>query len=145
VKIHTNHRKDGYNEFTLSWREGGRRRLRSLARMDEARLVAGRITVRLANAVPVGDEATKRDLEMLRHCESLAGRFGVTLAAAIEEWAGARQVAGDIPLSDAVRFYQTNRADQPDQHSGAARPIFRLLRRAWRSLGCHRRRADTRQ
>jgi integrase len=111
VKIYTNHRKDGYSEFTLAWREGGRRRVRSLASIDEARLVAGQITVRLANALPVGDEATKRDLEMLRHCESLADRFGVTLAAAIEEWAGARQAAGEVLLSDAVRFYQTNRAD----------------------------------
>jgi hypothetical protein len=85
VKIYTNHRKDGYGEFTLAWREGGRRRLRSLASIDEARLVAGQITVRPANALPVGDEATKRDLEMLRHCESLAERFGVTLAAPIEE------------------------------------------------------------
>jgi integrase len=35
----------------------------------------------------------------------------VTLAAAIEEWASARRTAGNVPLSDAVRFYAANRAD----------------------------------
>jgi hypothetical protein len=35
----------------------------------------------------------------------------VTLAAAIDEWASARRTAGDVALSDAVRFYAANRAD----------------------------------
>jgi len=34
-----------------------------------------------------------------------------TLAAAIDEWASARRAAGQIAISDAVRFYQANRKD----------------------------------
>jgi hypothetical protein len=34
-------------------------------------------------------EATRRDIDILRHCERAAGEFGVTLAAAIEEWVSA--------------------------------------------------------
>jgi integrase len=111
VKIYTVNRKDGYPMFSLYWREGGQRRHRHLACMEEARIIAQQITVRLANGFETGNEATKRNLELLRHCENLAQEFGVTLTAAMDEWVSARRTAGDIPISDAVRFYAANRAD----------------------------------
>ncbi len=111
VKIYTVHRKDGYPMFSLYWKEGGQRKTRHLACMDEARLIAQQITVRLTNGWSGNDEATKRDIELLRHCERTAIGFGVTLAAAIDEWASARRAAGEIAISDAVRFYQANRKD----------------------------------
>ncbi len=46
VTIYTLNRKDGFSEFTLAWKECGSRKRRSLACMDEARLVAQQITVR---------------------------------------------------------------------------------------------------
>jgi hypothetical protein len=111
VKIYTNNRKDGYSEFTLAWKEGGRRRTRSLACMEEARIIAQQISVRLENGFASGNEATRRNLELLRHCETLAAEFGVTLTAAMDEWVSARKTAGEIPIADAVRFYAANRAD----------------------------------
>lgn len=111
VTIYTNNRKDGFDEFTLSWKEGGRRKRRSLACMDEARLVAQQVTVRLSNGWIVGDEASKRDLELLGHCEGVARQFGVSLSAAMEEWANAKKAAGTISISDAVRHHMANRAD----------------------------------
>ena len=111
VRIYTMNRKDGYNEFTLSWKEAGRRKLRSFSCLDEARLVAQQTTVRLTNGLTTGDEAMKRDLEILRHCEGQAKKFGVTLAAAMDEWVRARTAVVGITLSDAVRFYQANRTD----------------------------------
>ena len=111
VRIYTVHRKDGYPMFSLYWKEGGQRKTRHLACMDEARLIAQQITVRLTNGWSGNDEATKRDIELLRHCERTAIGFGVTLAAAIDEWASARRAAGEIAISDAVRFYQANRKD----------------------------------
>lgn len=111
VKIYTVNRKDGYPMFSLYWKEGGQRRFRHLACLDEARLIANQITVRLANGFDTGSEATKRNLEQLRHCENLAAGFGVTLTAAMDEWVSARRTAGDIPIADAVRFYAANRAD----------------------------------
>jgi integrase len=111
VKIYTVNRKDGYPMFSLYWKEGGQRKVRHLACMEEARLIAQQITVRLANGFETGNEATKRNLEMLRHCEDLAAGFGVSLAAAMDEWVSARRTAGDIPIADAVRFYAANRAD----------------------------------
>ena len=111
VKIYTVNRKDGYPMFSLYWKEGGRRKYRHFACIDEARLIAQQITVRLTNGLSSCDEATKRDIELLRHCERTAQGFGVTLAAAIEEWSSARKTAGEIPIADAVRFYAANRAD----------------------------------
>ena len=111
VRIYPINRKDGYPQNTVCWKEGGQRRTRSFACMDEARLVAQQISVRLANCWSIGDEVTKRDIEILRHCERLAKNHGVSLVAAIEEWDSARKTAPDIPLSDAVRFYATNRPD----------------------------------
>jgi integrase len=79
--------------------------------MDEARMIAQQVTVRLINGFTDTCEATRRDLDILRHCERTATEFGMTLAAAIEEWASARRTAGNVLLSDAVRFYAANRAD----------------------------------
>jgi hypothetical protein len=111
VTIYTCNRKNGFSEFTLAWREGGRRRRRSLACKDEARLLAQQITVRLTNGWVVGDEASKRDLELLHHCEGLAKQFGVSLSAAMEEWVSARKLAGEVSISDAVRFHAASRGD----------------------------------
>ena len=111
VRIYTMNRKDGYSEFTLAWKEAGRRKTRSFACMEEARMIAQQTTVRLTNGSQVTDEATRRDIDLLRHCERVAMDHGMGLAAAIDEWASARKVAGKIPLSDAVRFYAANRAD----------------------------------
>jgi integrase len=111
VTIYTCNRKDGFSEFTLSWHEGGRRKRRSLACKDEARLVAQQITVRLTNGWVVGDEASKRDLELLHHCEGLASKFGVSLTAAMEEWASARKLAGEFSISEAVRIHAASRAN----------------------------------
>ena len=85
--------------------------MRCFACLDEAQMVAQQISVRLTNGWSLGDEVTRRDIEILRHCEGLARPFGVALVAAVEEWASARKTAGPIPLADAVRFYQVNRTD----------------------------------
>jgi hypothetical protein len=111
VRIYTMNRKDGYPEFTLSWKEGGRRKLRNFGDMDEARMIAQQTTVRLTNGGTVSDEATKRDIELLHHCEGLAKKFGATLAAAMDEWVSARSAVVGCSLSDAILFYQANRSD----------------------------------
>jgi len=111
VRIYTIRRKDGYSQFTLAWKEGGRRTTRSVSCAEEARIIAQQITVRLTNGLETGNEATRRDIELLRHCEHLAASFGVSLAAAMDEWKSARQVAGGLPIADAVRFYAANRPD----------------------------------
>jgi integrase len=111
IKIYTMNRRDGYPEFTLSWKEAARRKTRSFSSMDEARMIAQQISVRLTNGWTAADEATRRDIDLLRHCEQVAREHGVGLSAAMDEWASARKAAGEIPLSDAVRFYQANRTD----------------------------------
>ena len=65
VKIYTVNRKDGYPMFSLYWKEGGRRRYKHLACVEEARLIAQQISLRLENGFASGNEATKRDLELL--------------------------------------------------------------------------------
>jgi len=111
VRIYPIIRKDGYPQNTLCWKEGGRRRMRCFACLNEAKMVAQQISVRLTNGWSLGDEVTRRDIEILRHCENIVRPFSVGLVAAIEEWVSARKTAGKIPLADAVRFYQTNRTD----------------------------------
>jgi integrase len=111
VKIYTINRKDGYGQFVLAWKECGRRKVRHVASMDEARMIAQQTTVRLTNGWEMCDEVTKRDLEMLRFCEAKASAMGTTLAVAIEEWVAAREIVGGKSIIEAVRFYETNRRD----------------------------------
>jgi integrase len=131
IRIYPITRKDGYLQNTLCWKEGGRRRTRSFACMEEAKMVAQQISVRLANGWSLGDEVTRRDIEVLRHCEGLAQQFGVTLVAAVEEWTSARKTAVGVTLSDAVRFYQSNRADL-----FAARTVAQVADEFVESLRC---------
>jgi RNase P subunit RPR2 len=86
IKIYTMNRRDGYPEFTLSWKEAGRRKTRSFASMEEARMIAQQTSVRLTNGWTAGDEVTRRDIDLLRHCEQVAQEHGVGLAAAMDEW-----------------------------------------------------------
>ena len=67
ARIYTINRKDGYEQFTLAWKEGGRRKTRCFACMDEARMVAQQVTVRLVNGSSDTDEATRRDIDLLRY------------------------------------------------------------------------------
>ncbi|MGA0846358.1 MAG: hypothetical protein ACO3RV_07435, partial [Luteolibacter sp.] len=78
VRIYTVNRSNGYPHYTVAWKEGGRRRTRVFAAMDEARMIAQQTSVRLTNGASAIDEVTKRDIELLRHCERTAERFGVT-------------------------------------------------------------------
>jgi hypothetical protein len=39
--------------------------------MDEAKMVAQQISVRPTNGWSLGDEVTRRDIEILRHCEEV--------------------------------------------------------------------------
>lgn len=112
VKIYPFVRKDGYKQNNVCWYEGGRRRTRCFADFIEAELIAQQISVRLANKLATGKEATHRDIEILQHCEELVRPFNTALVAVVEEWATARKAAPEVSLSDAVRFYLTNGPDR---------------------------------
>ncbi len=58
-KLYTVNRKDGYPMFSLYWREGGRRQVRHLACMEEARLIAHQISIRLENGFATGNEVSR--------------------------------------------------------------------------------------
>jgi hypothetical protein len=109
VKIYTINRKDGYPMSSLCWKEAGQRKCRHLACMEQARIIAQQVSVRLANGFETGNDATQRNLEPLRHCENLASEFGVALTAAIDEWLSARPTAAKIPIADAVRLSSTRK------------------------------------
>ena len=112
VRIYPFIRKNGYKQNNVCWHEGGRRRTRCFADFSEAELIAQQISVRLANRLATGKEATHRDIEILQYCEELVRPFGVALVAAVEEWATARRSAPTVALSEAVRFYATNGPDR---------------------------------
>ncbi len=112
VKIYPFTRKNGYKQNNVCWHEGGRRRTRCFSDFAEAELIAQQISVRLANKLVTGREATHRDIEILQHCEDLVRPFETALVAAVEEWAMVKKAAPDVSLSDAVRFYVTNGPDR---------------------------------
>ena len=67
VRIYTINRKDGYDQFTLAWKEGGRRRTRCFSCMDEAKMVGQQVSVRLINGGTEACEATRRDIKQCEH------------------------------------------------------------------------------
>ncbi len=112
VKMDLFTRKNGYKQNNVCWHEGGRRRTRCFADFAEAELIAQQISIRLANKLATGREATHRDIEILQHCEEVVRPFDTALVAAVEEWATVKKAAPEVSLSDAVRFYVTNGPDR---------------------------------
>jgi len=110
IKIYTLRRANGYQSHQCTWREMGRRQVKTFAQMSAAKLFAQQKTVALANGLPDLSTASQRDIEILKSCEALVERFGSSITAAIEEWANARQLLSGTPLSDAARFYTSHHA-----------------------------------
>lgn len=66
VRIYTINRSDGYPQHTVAWKEGGRRKTRVFANLDEDRLIARQQVVRLTNVVEGAGEVTLRDVEVFQ-------------------------------------------------------------------------------
>mgnify|MGYP002621925288 CR=1 FL=1 len=111
VRIYTINRSDGYPQHTVAWKEGGRRKTRVFANLDEARLIARQQVVRLTNIVEGAGEVSLRDVEIFQHCEAKAREQGVSLTAAVDEWMAARKILNKADLIEAVRFFEANRRD----------------------------------
>ena len=47
VKIYTINRSNGYPQFTIAWKEAGYRKTKTTSSMEEARMIAQQISVRL--------------------------------------------------------------------------------------------------
>ena len=111
VRIYTINRSNGYSQFTLAWKEAGRRRTRSFSDLNEAKLVGRQLVVRLTNIAEGGGEVSLRDVEMFQHCEAKTKEQGMTLSAAVDEWLAARSILRDASLIEAIRFFESNRRD----------------------------------
>ncbi|MEI6820281.1 MAG: hypothetical protein WCL19_11860 [Verrucomicrobiota bacterium] len=77
--------KDCYKQNNVCWHEGGRYGTRCFADFGEAELIAPQISVRLANRLATGKEASHRNDEILQYGEEINA-----LVAAVARWATAR-------------------------------------------------------
>jgi len=111
VKIYALRRRNGYLSHQCAWYELGRRQTKTYGSLEDAKLFAQRESVRLKNGLPVqGPEVSVREIELLRACENRADRFGLTVAAAIEEWFSAKTILGGGALCTAAQHYQSQHA-----------------------------------
>jgi len=111
VKIYTLRRQNGYLSHQCAWYDLGRRQTKTYANLEDAKLFAQRESVRLKNGLPVqGPEVSVREIELLRACENRAGRFGLTVAAAMEEWFSAKTILNGGALCAAAQHYQSRHA-----------------------------------
>jgi len=114
IKIYCLRRANGYTSRQCCWYEMGRRQTKTFADLNAAKVFAQQKSVALANGLSEITTASHRDLEILHFCEQRVSEFGVTLAMAVKEWAGAKQLLKDGSLIEAVRFFS-------DQHTGLPR------------------------
>jgi len=105
IKIYTLRHPNGYFSHQCAWREMGRRQTKCFAKLPAAKLFAQQKTVALANGLSDISTSSMRDIEILKSCEALAGRFNTNLVSAMEEWASAREMIPEASLGVAARFY----------------------------------------
>ena len=112
VRIYTLRRREGYLSHQCSWHDLGSRQTRTYASLQEARTFAHQKSISLANDTPGGSpEVSLRELDLLRTCESRVTGFGLTVAAAIEEWVAAKSLLAGGPLVAAAQHYRHHHAD----------------------------------
>ncbi len=112
IRIYTLRRKaDGYTSYQCAWYSLGARATKVFAELAAAKTYAQQKTVELMNGRAAPVEASFREIEILRGCEARVAEFGLTITAAIEEWAAARRVLRGLGIVDAARAYA-------DSHSG---------------------------
>lgn len=111
VKIYELRRCEGYVSHQCAWYDLGRRQTKTYASLEDAKLFAQRKSVFLKNGQPPEmPEVSVREIELLRSCEIRAGRFGLTAAAAIEEWFAAKTILNGAALSTAAQQYKNHHA-----------------------------------
>jgi len=118
IKIYTLRRKDGYPSFQCAWYELGRRKTKTFASLNAAKLFAQQTLSSCRHELPAADPATQRDFELLRACEARAKRFGLNVVSAFEEWSDAKLGMKGGAILDAVRFYNAH-------HLGLPTKLFR--------------------
>ena len=115
IKIYTLHRKDGYPSLQCAWYELGKRKTKTFASMDAAKLFAQQTISSCRHELPCADPATQRDFDLLRACEARAKRFGLNMVSAFEEWSDAKLAMKGGSILDAVRFFHANHAGLPNK------------------------------
>ena len=131
IRIYTLRRKaDGYTSYQCAWYSLGARATKVFAELAAAKTFAQQKTVELMNGRPVSIEASFREIEILRGCEGRVAELGVTLTAAIEEWAAARRVLRGLGMLDAARAYANSHTGIKSITLAAAADLFVASREA---------------
>lgn len=124
IKIYTLRIASGYESYQCAWYDGGRRQTKTFGQIDAAKLFAQQKSVALANGLPEITQATLRDIEVFKSCETRVSRLGLTVPAAIDEWLSARETLGSLSLSEAVQFFMRHRAGITPICIGELVPLF---------------------
>jgi integrase len=98
----------GYSAFTVCWYEGGKRSRKVFANLKNARSYATQIATKIENQERQVLTLRAEDSRMFVACATKLQPFGVTLEEAVREYIAAREIIGDHPLSDAVRFWKAH-------------------------------------
>ncbi len=95
----------GKSRFTVSFHEGGRRRLRQFANLGEAKAEAKIIADRLNSGKADALHLNGTDRDSYIHAVRILKPIGVPLSDAASEYAAAKKIDAGISLLDAVKFY----------------------------------------
>jgi hypothetical protein len=115
IKIYTLRRKHGYASLQCACYELGKRKTKTFASMDAAKLFAQQTISSCRHELSSTEPASHRDFELLRSCEARAKRFGLSMVSAFQEWSDAKLALKGGSIFDAVRFFNANHAGLPNK------------------------------
>lgn len=113
VKIYTLRNRAGYESFQCCWYDFGKRQTRTFGVLGDAKLFAQQKSVALANGLPSINEATLRDVEVFRACESRIARFGTSIPTIVEEWIATKEALPEVSFAEIADFYRRHHKGIP--------------------------------
>lgn len=77
IKIYTLRTRTGYKSYQCAWHDRGGRKTKTFGQLDGAKLFAQQKSVALANGLPEITQATLRDIEVFKACETRVSQIGL--------------------------------------------------------------------
>jgi integrase len=100
----------GYEGFTVSWYEGGKRLRKFFAEIEQARCHARLVATKIENQDRQVLKLTPEDSRIYLDAIAKLRPLNITLDAAVREVVSAREIVGDYPLLQALKFWKVQNA-----------------------------------
>lgn len=117
VRIYLTPTSNGYDSFTVSYYQEGKRKREAFGSLAEARKRAKNIHDSLVSGAVQGASMTNHDREAFLHAMKHLEPIGITLESACKEYAAAYALLGGVSVLEAAKYYAARHTHKVASHT----------------------------